>query len=318
MVLTRILYTTDLHGSETVFLKFLNAAKMYQADAAIMGGDITGKMIVPIVKLDEKTHRAKLLGTHIVARNKEELDKLEFNIRYNGFYPYHTNPAEMEELNRDPAKVDALFKKVMVGALDRWMHLAEERLEGQKLRVYITPGNDDSFAIDDVLNSSKVVINPEGRVISIDDHHEMISSGYSNPTPFDSPREVTEEELGEKIEAQAAQVRDMANCIFNFHCPPYNSGIDIAPKLGKDLKPAIVPGGGIETIPVGSTAVRSAIEKYQPLMGLHGHIHEARGETKIGRTVCYNPGSEYGEGIMRGVIINMDEKKVKSRLFISG
>ena len=317
-MLTRILYTTDLHGSETVFLKFLNAAKMYKADAAIMGGDITGKMIVPIVRLNENTHRAKLLGTHIVANNKEELDKLEFNIRYNGFYPYHTNAEEMEELNKDPSKVDALFKTVMVSALERWMHLAEERLKDVKLKVYMTPGNDDSFAIDDVLNSSKVVINPEGRVVSIDDHHEMVSSGYSNPTPFDSPREVTEEELEKKIEAQVSQVREMMNCIFNFHCPPYNSGIDIAPKLGKDLKPVIVPGAGMETVPVGSTAVRKAIEKYQPLMGLHGHIHEARGEAKIGRTICYNPGSEYGEGIMRGVIINIDEKKVKSRLFVSG
>jgi Icc-related predicted phosphoesterase len=317
-MLTRILYTTDLHGSETVFLKFLNAAKMYKADVAIMGGDMTGKMIVPIVKLEENKYRARLLGTPVVASSKEELEKLEFNIRYNGFYPYHTSPEEMEELNKDPGKVDALFKTVMVNALERWMSLAEKRLKDLKLKVYMTPGNDDSFAIDDVLNSSKAVINPEEKVVSIDDHHEMISSGFSNLTPFESPREVSEEELEKKIETQVSQVREMENCIFNFHCPPYNSGLDIAPKLGKDLKPVIVPGTGMEMIPVGSTAVRNAIEQYQPLMGLHGHIHEARGEARIGRTVCYNPGSEYGEGILRGVIVNIDEKKVKSRLFVSG
>jgi Icc-related predicted phosphoesterase len=146
----------------------------------------------------------------------------------------------------------------------------------------------------------------------------MISSGFSNPTPFESPREISEEELEKRIEAQVTQVRDMKTCIFNLHCPPYNSGLDLAPRIGKDLKPVIVPGAGMEMISVGSAAVRKTIEKYQPLMGLHGHIHEARGEAKIGRTVCYNPGSEYGEGILRAVIVNIDENKIKSKLFISG
>jgi Icc-related predicted phosphoesterase len=317
-MLTRIFYTTDLHGSERVFIKFLNAAKMYKANVVIMGGDMTGKMIVPIVKLDESTHRAKLLGTEVITKNKEELEKLENNIRYNGFYPYYTNPEEMEELNKDQSKVDALFNKLMAETLRRWMGIAETRLKDVSAKLYMTPGNDDSFAIDDVLNSSTTIGNPEGKVVMIDEHHEMISSGYSNPTPWDSPREASEEELRKKIEAMASQVKDMKNCIFNFHCPPFDCGLDIAPHLGKDLKPIVVPGTGVEMIPVGSTYIREAIEKYQPLMGLHGHIHEARGEAKIGRTVCYNPGSEYGEGILRGIIVNIDEKSIKSRLFVSG
>jgi Icc-related predicted phosphoesterase len=317
-VITRIFYTTDLHGSEKVFIKFLNAAKMYKANVVIMGGDMTGKMIVPIVKLDENTHKSKLLGTDVVAKNKEELDKLEFNIRYNGFYPYYTEPSEMEELNKDHTKVDALFNKVMVDTLKRWLDIAGQRLKDLDAKVFMTPGNDDSFAIDDVLNSSSRIMNPEGKLVMIDNNHEMISSGYSNPTPWDSPREASEEEIEKKIEDMASQVKDMKNCIFNLHCPPYDSGLDVAPKLGKDLKPVVVAGTGVEMVPVGSTTIRKLIEKYQPLMGLHGHIHEARGETKIGRTVCYNPGSEYGEGILRGIIVNIDEKSVKSRLFVSG
>lgn len=315
---TRIFYTTDLHGSEKVFIKFLNAAKMYKANVVIMGGDMTGKMIVPIVKLDENSYKSKLLGTEVVAKNREELDKLEFNIRYNGFYPYYTEPAEMEELNKDPAKVDVLFSKVMVDTLKRWLEIAEQRLKDLDAKVYMTPGNDDSFAIDDVLNSSSKIMNPEGKLVMIDNNHEMISSGYSNPTPWDSPREASEEEMEKKIEDMASQVKDMKNCIFNFHCPPYDSGLDVAPKLGKDLKPVVVAGTGVEMVPVGSTTIRKVIEKYQPLMGLHGHIHEARGEAKIGRTVCYNPGSEYAEGVLRGIIVNIDEKSVKSRLFVSG
>jgi Icc-related predicted phosphoesterase len=317
-MITRIFYTTDLHGSERVFVKFLNAAKMYKASVAIMGGDMTGKMIVPIVKLGDGRHRAKLLGNEVITNTNEELQKLESSIRYNGFYPYHTDQKEMEELNKDQTKVDALFAKLMAETLKRWLDMAEERLKDADTKVYMTPGNDDSFAIDSVLNSSTKIINPEDKVVMIDGHHEMISSGYSNPTPWDSPREAPEEELEEKIELMASQVTDMKNCIFNFHCPPYDSAIDVAPRLGKDLKPVVIPGTGVEMVPVGSTAVRKSIEKYQPLIGLHGHIHEARGETKIGRTVCYNPGSEYGEGVLRGIVVNIDEKSVKSRLFVSG
>jgi Icc-related predicted phosphoesterase len=318
MAITRIFYTTDLHGSERVFIKFLNAAKMYNAHVVIMGGDMTGKMIVPIVKIDENTVRSKLLGTEVIARDKAEVQKLEDNIRFNGFYPYYTDSAEMEQLNKDQSKVDALFNQLMAATLKRWIGLAEQRLKDLKAKIYMTPGNDDSFAIDDVLNSSNAIVNPEGKVVMIDDYHEMISSGYSNPTPWNSPRESSEQELESKIETMASQVKDMKRCIFNFHCPPYNSGIDVAPRIGKDLKPVVSPGTGVEMIAVGSTAVRNAIEKHQPMMGLHGHIHEARGEAKIGRTVCYNPGSEYGEGILRGIIVNIDEKGIKSRLFVSG
>src|SRR5208337_4449657 len=298
MAITRIFYTTDLHGSERVFIKFLNAAKMYQANVVIMGGDMTGKMIVPIVKLDENTFSSKLLGAEVVARDKSELEKLENNIRYNGFYPYYTNRQEMQELNKDSAKVDALFNQLMAETLKRWIDIGEERLKDLKARVYMTPGNDDAFAIDEVLNSSDKIVNPEGKVVMIDDHHEMISSGYSNVTPWESPREASEEELETRIESMASEVKEMRNCVFNFHCPPYDSGLDVCPRLDKDLKPIVSAGTGVEMAPVGSKSVRKMIEKYQPLMGLHGHIHEARGEAKIGRTVCYNPGSEYGEGIL--------------------
>lgn len=318
MAITRVFYTTDLHGSERVFIKFLNAAKMYKANVVIMGGDMTGKMIVPIVKVNENTFSSRLLGAEVIAKDKAELEKLENNIRYNGFYPYYTEPNEMKELNTDQTKVDALFNKVMVETLKRWMDIGEERLKDLNAKVYMTPGNDDSFVIDEVLDSSSTILNPEGKVVMIDTHHEMISSGYSNPTPWDSPREASEDDLERKMESMASEVKDMKNCVFNFHCPPYNSGIDVAPKLGKDLKPVVSPGTGVEMIPVGSTSVRKMIEKYQPLIGLHGHIHESRGETKIGRTICYNPGSEYGEGVLRGIIVNIDEKSVKSRLFVSG
>ena len=182
-----------------MFVKFLNAAKMYKASVAIMGGDMTGKMIVPIVKLGDGKHKARLLGNEAITNTNEELQKLEFSIRYNGFYPYYTDRAEMEELNNDQTKVDALFTKLMTETLKRWLDMAEERLKDVDTKVYMTPGNDDSFAIDSVLNSSTKIINPEDKVVKIDAHHEMISSGYSNPTPWDSPERHLKKNLRRRL-----------------------------------------------------------------------------------------------------------------------
>ena len=172
--------------------------------------------------------------------------------------------------------------------------------------------------IDDILKSSPVVLYPEDQVVSIDEHHEMITTAWTNPTPWKSPRETTEERLAQMIELMTGKVQGMDSCIFNLHCPPYDTPLDVAPELDENLKPKVSGGGGVSTIHVGSLAVRQAIEKNQPLLGIHGHIHESRGFAKIGRTLCLNPGSEYSEGILRGAIINLDEKGVRSYQLIQG
>lgn len=317
-MLTRIFYSSDVHSSDTVFMKFLNAAKTYQASAIIMGGDLTGKIIVPIVKSPDGTFSAKLLGTTMTARTDEEVAKLESSIRFNGFYPYHTDAKGVEELNVDQSKLDTLFDQLMKEAIQRWVKIAEERLRDVDCKAYIIPGNDDPTWLGDLIGGSPKVINPEGQSVQIDASHEMISCGFSNPTPWNSPRELPEDRLAEMLEKMASKVTRMSTCIFNFHCPPYNCGLDEAPQLDKDLKPVVKAGSGVQMIPVGSTAIRAFIEKYQPMMSLHGHIHESRGETRLGRTTCFNPGSEYSEGTLRGVLVNFDEKGIKSRLFVSG
>jgi hypothetical protein len=113
-----------------------------------------------------------------------------------------------------------------------------------------------------------------------------------------------------KLEAPAAS-------IFNFHCPPYATGIDSGPKLGADFR-VTAGAGGVEMVPVGSTACRDAIERHQPLLGLHGHLHESRGTYKLGRTLCVNPGSEYTEGVLRGALFELKKGKVKSHQFTAG
>jgi Icc-related predicted phosphoesterase len=315
--LTVVFFTTDVHGSERCFMKFVNTAAFYDADVIILGGDVTGKMIIPLIEQDNGCRAAEFAGGSQLTRTKEECDALIKNIRFSGYYPYLTTQGEMDELNADPKRIDALFTRLMGETMERWLKIAEERLGATGVKVFVTPGNDDRFVIDEVLSKSTFVQNPEGKVVNIDPDHEMISMGWSNPTPWNSPRETTEEDLEKKIEAMASKVKDMENCIFNMHCPPKDTPLDPAPKITKDLK-ARTSGGQSEMVSAGSSAVRRAITKYQPLLGLHGHIHESKAAAYLGRTLCLNPGSEYGEGILRGALITITKKGVKSHLFTQG
>jgi hypothetical protein len=314
---SRLFFTTDVHGSEKCFKKFLNAGKFYKANIVILAGDITGKMVVPLVKQSDGTYLTSYAGTETTLRSEAELQDLERAIRDSGFYPYRTDTGEMSSLESDKRKLDQLFTRLMVDTVERWIEVAEERLRDKGIKCYISPGNDDRWEIDSVLNRSTVIINPEEKVVELDEGHEMITIGLTNHTPWKTTREVEEEALAEKIDSVAAGVNKMQSCVFNFHCPPYGTIIDTAPRLDETLKP-ILEGGQVLMGPAGSTAVRDAIQKYQPLAGLHGHIHESKGIATIGRTKCFNPGSEYGEGVLRGLLIDLSEKGIESHLFTSG
>ena len=314
---TRLFFATDLHGSDVCFRKFLGAARFYEANVLVVGGDITGKEIIAVLEQADGSYSATIQGRPRQAANKEELEKLEQAISDLGSYPYRTNESEMETLSANKSKLDELFSQLMKGRLKRWIELAEKHLKNTNVKCYVCPGNDDKFEIDSVLGSSDCVINPDGKVVPIDDAHEMISVGYANMTPWKCPRDVSEGELKEKIEALARQVKNLSNCIFNLHCPPFNTGIDTAPHLDENLKP-VFKAGEVEVIPVGSTSIRDAIERHQPLLGLHGHIHESKGLFKIGRTLCLNPGSEYSEGMLRGALINLNEKGFKNYMLTTG
>lgn len=317
MAKTRIFFATDLHGSEKCFKKFINAGRFYKVNVLIIGGDITGKMLVPIVKYSDGTVRARFFGRDRVARNSRETEELMKIIKSAGFYPYLTKPQEMKEFEDDPEKVKKLFSELTVETLRRWVKLAEERLKGSGIKCYIQPGNDDIFEIDTLLEQSDYIVNPEGKIVWINGHHEMISTGHANLTPWNCPRDLSEEELAKKINGMTFQVERMENCIFNFHCPPYGSQLDVAPELDENLT-VVMRRGEVSMVSVGSIAVRDAIKRYQPLLGLHGHIHESRGVYRIGRTLSINPGSEYTEGILRGVIVQLEESGFKSYQLTSG
>jgi uncharacterized protein len=316
-VRTKVFFVSDVHGSDRCFRKFVNAGKFYDAGVLILGGDVTGKAIVPMVRMADGTVKVREGSADRLLKSESEVEELKKSVADAGNYPYVADSREFQELAAKPELVVGLFKRLMVERLRSWIALADERLAGTGIKCYISPGNDDYFEIDEVLSSGKQVTNPEGKVVEIDGQHEMITLGYTNRTPWNSPREVDEDVLRKKIDAMVEKVRRMQDAVFNIHVPPVGTPIDQAPKLDKDLKPE-VSGGEIVMTSVGSSAVRDCIEKYQPLVGLHGHIHESRGVVKIGRTTCFNPGSEYGSGILKGVLCELDDDAIRSYLLTSG
>ena len=309
----KLFFATDLHGSEMCWRKFLNAGRFYDADILICGGDMTGKAIVPIVQ--ENGHYTVTLGGESQSVEAAQVPDVEAQIRRKGYYPLQMTLERLRELDQDPAKRTETFQQVMLDGVDRWMGMAAEKLRGTGIRIFVCPGNDDEMEVDDVIRRSDVVELGEGRVLEIDGF-SMISTGWSNHTPWNTHREETEGKLGERIEAMASRLPDASKAIFNLHCPPFKSGLDEAPAIDADLR---LLHGGRALRPVGSTAVREAIERHQPLISLHGHIHESKGAVKIGKTLSINPGSSYEEGMLMGAIVHLDAKKgIKSYQLVNG
>lgn len=302
----KLFFATDVHGSETTFRKWLNAADHYGADVLLMGGDLTGKMLVPIMQEDDGSFTVRFEGSTVNAADEQELANVERALRQRGYYTQRMTPEE-RDLARTPEQIDELFRSHMIQVLESWVGLADERLDPGKTPAVWMPGNDDLEFIDPYVNSSKAIENGDGKVIEIDGY-SLLSLGNANVTPWNCPRDVTEDVMAAKIDELAAQVPDMSRCIFNVHAPPWGTNLDVAPELDEDFKPTM-EGGSLKMIPVGSTAVLEAIRKYQPLLSLHGHIHECSAGVKIGRTLCINTGSEYHEGVLRGSLIVLDPKK---------
>ena len=311
----RIFFATDIHGSEVCWRKFLNAGAFHKADVLVMGGDMTGKAMVPItgtgdswrVTLQEQEHRLD---------GEAEVAAMEKRIADRGYYPVRLSPDEMAALQADPGLVDARFKAEMLAQVGRWMTLADERLAGKGTRCIVSPANDDIFEIDPIIAAAKLVTLGESNLIDLDGF-ALVSTGWANPTPWNTYRELPEDELRERIDGLVAGVPDMHRAIFNFHAPPFGSNLDNAPKIGADMR---YVSGGQALIPVGSHAIRDAILAYQPTLSLHGHIHEGRGAVKLGRTLSVNPGSTYEDGVLQAAIVDLDLKKaeVKRYLLING
>jgi Icc-related predicted phosphoesterase len=312
----RIFFATDIHGSDVCWRKFLNAGAFHKADVLVMGGDMTGKAMVPITGEAHGPWKVTLQDQVHDLSTEAEVQAMAKRIQDRGYYPVRVTPDEMRTWQADQALVDARFKQEMLDMVERWMALADERLAGKGIRCIVSPANDDMFEIDPIIAAAKEIELGEANTIELDGF-SMVSTGWANPTPWNTFRELPEDELRTRIDALVADVPDRRRAIFNFHAPPYGSNLDNAPKIDADMR---YVSGGQALIPVGSHAIRDAILEYGPALSLHGHIHEGRGAVKLGRTLAVNPGSTYEDGVLQAAIVDLDPKKgeVKRYLLING
>jgi uncharacterized protein len=312
-----IFFATDVHGSETCFRKFLSAASVYGADTLVMGGDLTGKIVVPIHR-ENGAYVARWRDEDRRLESDTELETFARSLADVGAYPWVVERDEAAAVLADEAATDELFGRLAAERARAWVELADDRL-GEEVQAFVIPGNDDAPEVDEALAQGERLTPAEARTVWIDDWLPMVSYGDSTPTPWNSPREVSEDEYGRRLDELVRELPDPSCAIFNLHVPPHDSQIDLAPALDEDLRVRYSAAGDMLMAPVGSRAARERIEREQPLLGLHGHVHEARGRAKLGRTVCFNPGSDYQQGVLRGVLVRVSARKgVRDYTFTTG
>jgi Icc-related predicted phosphoesterase len=316
----RLFFAADLHGSEVVFRKFLAAATFYEADALLIGGDVTAKTIAPIVRQQDGRFRTRIAGHARENLSQDELKPIEKAIADSGQYVVQLSEDEYAGFRADPSKVEALFTDRMVEQIRRWMGMAEKHLAPLDIPLYWIGGNDDKPEALDQIASTPHVHYVDEKVLRFDEDHEILGFGWTNPSPWHTPRELPEDQIAMRLDPLLDRVQDPARCIYVMHAPPYGTGLDIAPKLDTSTDPPrpVTQGGQEVLIPVGSTSFRTAILETQPLLALHGHIHETKNSAKLKRTMCVDPGSEYSSGTLRGVLVNLEKDRVLSHQFTSG
>lgn len=309
----RLFFATDLHASEACFRKFLAAARVYEVDLLVLGGDVMGKALVPLIDEGPAAVRGGLGRDAPLLEGEGEVATFARRVADEGNYAVRVSRARAEQLREDPEELHVALAAEARRRTADWALLAEERLGDQGTRCYVTGGNDDPEEVLEPLRRApgSPLVFCEGAIEELGGGISILSLGYSNPTPWKTPRELSEEELLRRIRALAAQAPDPRRTIFNLHVPPIGTGLDRCPLLDTTSDPpAIVRvGGEVQYFDAGSSAVREALEEFQPFLSLHGHIHESRAAARLGRTLALNPGSEYSTGALKGAIATLDPER---------
>jgi Icc-related predicted phosphoesterase len=305
----KIFFATDVHGSNVCFKKFVNAAKFYGAGVLILGGDVSGKMVVPIARQPDGAYLTSFAGQEVRLSEDDGVAAFVQRASDMGFYPKVMDEDEFREIAQSDERQEALFHQLIQQRLEEWLEWASPRLKEQGVKCFAAPGNDDAFFVDDLIERSGAIELLEGKVVQFDGL-EILTTGWSNETPWHTERELSEEGLRDKIKPMIDKLADPQRAVFNIHVPPHETNLDQCAELDHDLRP-VHQGGNPVMTSAGSTAVRELIEAYQPALGLHGHIHEGRGVTRLGRTVCVNPGSNYSEGVLNGSLIRVKDGEVR-------
>ncbi len=315
-----IFYAADLHGADRCFKKWLNAGPHYGADVVVIGGDLTGKLLLPIYPAGGPGRwTATWHGRRVDLDGPGAVEAFSLTVRAEGAYPFLTTPEEVAEIRGSIEREREVFARLKVAALEEWLRWADERLAGKGIRAYVMIGNDDPPEVDEVLAGARTLRNVQGEVVELGPGIWMASRGESTPTPWNTPREVPDPELGALVEDTVGLLPESGTTIWNLHMPPRDTGIDRAPQLTEDLRVRYDGSGEPIMVPVGSEAIRRLIQERQPTIALHGHIHEGRGRYQLGRTVGLNPGSAYQDGTLLGVLLRVSSKRgLRSYTFTSG
>jgi uncharacterized protein len=316
MAKTLIYFVSDLHGSSVCFRKFINASRVYKPQVMVLGGDVAGKAIQSIVHQPNGRWKCNFIGVDYELEAGPELTALEKLIADHGYYPFRAEPGELEAMEAN-GTLDELFLGLMRQRLTEWLDIADDRLRPLNLPLYLMLGNDDPPQLKQLLIDAPWGTHAEGEVLPIDDEHEMISWGYPNTTPWHTYREQTEEQLTKTLNQLAEKLAHPERAIFNVHAPPYDTQLDDAPKLDDSMQ-VQASLGQVVMAPVGSTAVRQVMLEREPLLGLHGHIHESSGIRRLGRSMVINPGSDYSTGSLMGALVTVTGDKVTSHQLVRG
>lgn len=302
-----IWFFTDIHGSNTCFKKILKQVEnKNRPNTIIIGADITGKQIIPLIESDNDTFIIPLSGNEVKKR-EEERESIKKELGAVGYYPYECTEHEYKQLISSDLKQEEIFEKLAAARLEEWVKMADEKLYGiEHCKIIINAGNDDPFFVDQVLDKSKYLIHAEGKIIDLPGKIKLLSTGYSNGTPWDCPRDISEKELSKKIALMTDSITTAARFIFNFHCPPINTSLDLANNL--DEKTLRKTHGRKH---VGSSATRTAIEHWQPIASFHGHIHEVHTKEYLGQTLCFNPGTDYTNGKLQGAFVKISDGMIE-------
>jgi uncharacterized protein len=311
---TLLYFVSDLHGSSLCFRKFVNATQVYKPTVLVLGGDVAGKAIQSIVRGPHGLWQCTFVGQRYELSEGSELAELERLIADHGYYPYRAEPGELEAMEAE-GTLDDLFLRLMRERLSEWLDIADTRLRPKGVPLYLMLGNDDPPELAELLDQAPWGVHAEGKVVQLDDEHEMISWGYANTTPWNTYREQNEQELAAAYAGLADQLERPERAVFNLHPPPYDTQLDDAPTLDGNLRVQATLGQ-VQYQAVGSTAVRDIVVEREPLVGLHGHIHESSGIRRLGKRkgLILNPGSDYSTGALNGALISLQKDRVDAQL----
>lgn len=319
-----VFFATDLHGSDACFRKLLSllgrkVKLKKQPDAIVLGGDFIcpslpqrPDVLVHVVKVSDGTYETRYRGQSVVLRNEPELRTFCQTLAATGSYFNVCTTDELYELSEHPKKFNALLLRLQFERARTWVELADRKFGNLHRSIFVTPGHNDPPGIEEVFKASRVFVYCDEQVLQIGGGITLLSVGHSIYTSRHGYREQPEDVLHDTLWSLAEQVPDMGRCAVHTHCPPYGTALDLGYEVDPTTGEAHLDISGAKQQHVGSQAVREFILHFKPLLGLHGFVHPVFAYSRLGTTICFNPGTEYYVPRLRGAYLVLDNGRLTS------